>query len=325
MPKASINVIKKHLPLIQKYKREYPYLSGQKLAMVIKEKENMTIDQDYLRSIINGSAMVKEIEPVNFDEVDFNIELPETLSIERENFKIPAGIDRVLFISDAHIPFHSIEPIKIALKYAYENGVRGIFLGGDIFDFYASSNFLRPPGLRNLQKEIKSGRTFLYNLRDKFPDIEIYFKEGNHEFRYQRKLMESSPELFEVDSLQLDEVLHLPKLNIKYIDYYTITEFGKLSIIHGHEIRGGGIHVAHNFRVKAGANVLCGHFHRTQESIFRNIKNELIGSWSVGCLCGLSPDYMSVNNWNHGFAFLTRERDGNFTVKNKKIIKGYIH
>jgi len=224
VPKVSINVIKKHLPLIQKYKREYPYLSGQKLAMVIKEKENMTIDQDYLRSIINGSAMVKEIEPVNFDEVDFNIELPETLSIERENFKIPAGIDRVLFISDAHIPFHSIEPIKIALKYAYENGVRGIFLGGDIFDFYASSNFLRLPGLRNLQKEIKSGRTFLYNLRDKFPDIEIYFKEGNHEFRYQRKLMESSPELFEVDSLQLDEVLHLPKLNIKYIDYYTITD-----------------------------------------------------------------------------------------------------
>ncbi len=95
MPKASINVIKKHLPLIQRYKREYPYLSGQKLAMVIKEKENMTIDQDYLRSIINGSAMVKEIEPVNFDEVDFNIELPETLSIERENFKIPAGIDRL--------------------------------------------------------------------------------------------------------------------------------------------------------------------------------------------------------------------------------------
>ena len=50
-----------------------------------------------------------------------------------------------------------------------------------------------------------------------------------------------------------------------------------------------------------------------------------MGAWAVGCLCGLSPDYMPINDWNLGFAFITRENDGNFSVENKKIINGYIH
>jgi len=32
------------------------------------------------------------------------------------------------------------------------------------------------------------------------------------------------------------------------------------------------------------------------------IERKQISSWSIGCLCGLAPQFMPVNKWNHGFA-----------------------
>ena len=207
----------------------------------------------------------------------------------------------------------------------HDNGVRGIFLGGDVMDFYGLSRYDRLPHKRNIKNEIETTRQFLYNLRSKFPDAEIYYKLGNHEFRYMRFLLDKAPELFDVDMMQIEELLHFNRLRIHLIGNKQVTEFGKLSIIHGDEILGGGVNVSRNFRIKASDNILFGHFHRTQEDLHRNIKGKLIGAWAVGCLCGLQPDWMPINNWNNGFAFITRTPDGNFTVENKKIIQGFIH
>lgn len=322
--KSLTKAASEHKEIILRYKNEFPYLSNTKLAKLIVDKEKLDVGFDYMRKVI---TFVKDEIPIDvaLEPAQFDIEIPDTLYNERERFKIPTAIDRLLFISDLHIPFHSIDGIRMAIKYGHDNGMRGIYLGGDIVDFYAVSRYDRLPHLRNIKNEIEGVRQFLYNLRDKFPDIEIYFKIGNHEHRYTKFLMERAPELFEVDSIQLDELLHLNRLRIKLVGFNTITEYGRLNILHGHEILGGGIHTAHNFRIKAGDHVLFGHFHRTQESLSRNIKDNVIGAWSVGCLCGLSPDYMPINNWNHGFAFITRQDDGNFVVKNKTIINGFIY
>lgn len=309
--------------LIKRYKIEFPYLSDSELARIIVKREKLKLQYTTFRGII--PYVTEQNMNVSLDDEDFVFEVPSTNYKQRERFIIPAGIDRLLFISDLHIPYHDIQAIKLAIKYGYEHGMRGIFLGGDIADFYGISRYQRLPHLRHVKSDIETIRQFLTNLRNKFPDLEIYYKIGNHEQRWTNYLMDKAPELFDLDTVQFDDVLHLTKLRIKLIDSLTVTEFGRLNILHGHEIMGGGVHVARNFRIKASDNILFGHFHRTKEDITKTIKDKIMGSWAVGCLCGLSPDYMPINDWNLGFAFLTRETDGNFTVENKKIIDGFIH
>lgn len=310
--------------IILRYKREYPYLSNTKLASLIIKKENLDYTTEFYRKLIPLVNNPQRTD-VNLDEDEFVIEIPDSMYKERERFIIPTAVDRLLYIADLHIPFHDINSVRLAIKYGYDNGMRGIFLGGDIADFYAASHYIRLPHLRNLKVELDSVRQFLYNLRDKFPELEIYYKIGNHENRFRRYLIDKAPEMFDVDSLQFDDLLHLTRLRIRLIEDLQVSEFGRLNIIHGHEILGGGINVARNFRIKASDNVLFGHFHRTKEDVTRTIKNKVMGAWSVGSLCGLSPDYLPINDWNQGFAFIIRENDGNFRVKNLKIINGYIY
>lgn len=316
-------IAKEYADVIRRYKVQYPDLSDVKLAKKIVSGEKLKYSPGSFRVCLPYARQPNK--DVSLDDDVFTIDIPDSLYQERERYVIPSAIDRLLFIADIHIPYHDINAIKLAIKYGYDHGMRGIFLGGDIIDFYGISRYQRLPHLRHVKNDIELTRQFLYNLRDKFPDLEIYYKIGNHENRWTNYLMNQAPEIFDMDSVQFDDILHLTKLRTRMIDSLQVTEFGRLNIIHGHEIMGGGVNVARNFRIKASDNILFANFHRTREDITKTIKNKVMGSWAVGCLCGLSPDYMSINDWNLGFAFLTREPNGNFTVENKKIINGYVY
>jgi hypothetical protein len=51
----------------------------------------------------------------------------------------------------------------------------------------------------------------------------------------------------------------------------------------------------------------------------------MITCWSIGCLCGLHPEYAPLNKWVHGFAIVHGEsEDGYFEVENKRIVEGRI-
>ena len=51
-----------------------------------------------------------------------------------------------------------------------------------------------------------------------------------------------------------------------------------------------------------------------------NVFDELLTTWSFGCLCDLHPDWNPFGNWNWGFAFVNIEEDGNFEVVNRRIL-----
>jgi hypothetical protein len=110
------------------------------------------------------------------------------------------------------------------------------------------------------------------------------------------------------------------------VDDKQLIKSGRLFIAHGHEIfsASGAINVARNFRLKANDNVLFGHFHRTQDDYAKSLSEKIMGAWAVGCLCGLSPLYMPINQWNHGFAIVDMDKDGMFDVQNKKVIGGIV-
>jgi len=304
----------------------HPYLSFTKLAKEIIKKHKVEYTPESLRKIVSKTLVSKskntETE-IDF-ETEFDIDIPDSWAVEREPYFIPKAYDRILIISDVHIPFHDINALKTALKYGYDNGMNCLLINGDFVDFHAISFHSRSTKHRDLQRELMIARKILENIRAKFPNLKIIYKAGNHEYRLERAKMDKYPELAEIEGLQIEQMLTLPQLQMDYVDAFTRIEAGKLNIIHGHEIRGGGINVARTHFTKSLDNTIFGHFHRTQEYIQKTIKDHVLGNWSVGCLSELKPDYLPINNWNHGFAFVETYDDGTFTVANKKIIAGYV-
>jgi len=311
--------------LVPIYRNKYPYLSFSKLAKILIKEEDVNVEYEYLRQIIpDVLAELKETaKDVFSDEEDITI--PDSWYEERKHYIIPNGVRKLLVIGDLHIPFHDVTSIKAALKYGEEKGVEGILLNGDIADVFAFSRFIKRPDLRRPKEELEIVKTFLIKLRERYPSYKLFYKFGNHEDRFDRYVMERAAELWKLKGMNLRDVLELDQLRIEYIDERTVMEFGKLSIIHGHEIWGGGINVARNFRIKSRVSILFNHFHRHQTDIVPTLDNKHQGAWSIGCLCGLRPDYMPVNDWLHGCAIIERDKEGIFTVKNKQIMNGRIN
>lgn len=318
----------KTLNLIGQYCKSYPYMSHLKLAkLIIKENNSVKLDrvnsnnpEVIKRYISNYRNRNVKTEDFNFEEEEFTI--PETLYIEPKKHYLPHQLTLVL--CDIHIPFHDKLTLKLSLEEAKRRNVGNILLNGDVVDFYGLSRFSKEPRYRNIKTEIETAKEFFKLLRDKFPKANIFYKTGNHEDRYKHYFWNQSPELWGLADLSLDNVLGLNKFNIQFIDDKEVIIAGKLYILHGHEVLAGAntINIARTIRLKTNDNIMMGHFHRTQEDYQRTISDKIVGAWSVGCACGLSPLYMPINNWNNGFAFIEMESNGDFEVENKKIING---
>ena len=176
---------------------------------------------------------------------------------------------------------------------------------------------------RDLSHEFKVAGEFLDLLKREFPTAKIFWKEGNHEMRWQRYLRVKAPIVLDMDEFRLPVILKLRERGVTWIENKQLVKIGKLNAIHGNEFKGGGgINVARTLWLRAGDNVIAGDKHKTQSMIKTNVDKKTVGTWSVGCLCELNPDYMPFNEWNHGFAHITVENNGNFKVKNLLILAG---
>ena len=251
--------------------------------------------------------------------------LPKSENDSAKVFHFPIACNNILVISDLHFPFHSISAITAALRHGLDHKVNTILINGDLIDFYALSRFEKDKKLRNLQNELDVTRQFLSKLRELFPNAHIYYKYGNHDVRWERYIKLNAAEFDGMDEFLLQTILHLPKHHIIPLHDKTLIHAGKLVIVHGHELYGGGgVTPAKGLYNKAGCNALMSHVHRTSEYIDRNLKSETIGCWSIGCLSELRPEYNPAAKYNHGFAHVTTGEDGMFEVKNIKVIDGKI-
>lgn len=242
---------------------------------------------------------------------------------ERNPYRIP-GPARVLVLSDVHVPFHATEILTLALDYAKKWKPTHVLLNGDLIDFYAESEFLRNPKMRNLAGELAMGNEFLAYLRGLFPKAPIIYKRGNHEMRWDSYLIKNAPELFGLLTTTFeaqfpDWVIHVPPL--------TAVELGALLVLHGHEYRfaiQNPVNPARGLFLRTLTNALCGHFHQVSEHSGKDGHGKLLTTWSTGCLCELSPDWLSRNNWGHGFATVEVAADGAFDVQNLRVYKGKV-
>ena len=248
--------------------------------------------------------------------------LPESDYSKCEPFVIPKGQNNILILSDIHFPYQDNKALELAINYGIENKVNCVYLNGDILDFYQCSRFTKDRRLRDMAGELEMGREFLKLMQETFK-CPIYYKIGNHEKRYEDYLMIKAPELLGIDDFKLEQLLRFREFGITLVKDKQMALAGKLPILHGHEWFGGfapPVNPARGLFLKAKESCIVGHHHRTSEHTEKTLSGEVTTTWSTGCLCGLEPEYAPYNNYNHGFAHVKVSKDGNYELKNMRII-----
>jgi predicted phosphodiesterase len=236
---------------------------------------------------------------------------------------------RLLVINDVHIPYHSVEACTAAISWGKKEKVDGVVINGDMLDFYQLSRFDKNPKARNFAYELEQGRQFLQVLQKQLKDVPMYYKLGNHEERYEKFLQTKAPELLDIEEFHLKNLLHAKKYNTVVIDEKRIIRLNHLNVVHGHEFTAGFIapvNIARGLFLRTNAAAIQGHHHRSSDHTETTLDRKTIPTWSIGCLCGLTPKYMPVNKWNHGAAIVDLCSNGKeYEVRNKKIIEGKIY
>lgn len=236
-----------------------------------------------------------------------------------------------LLLGDIHLPFHDQSTIHAAVKLSKKNKIKGIILNGDILDWCKISRFRSKANGPTIRQEVLSGWQFLAYLRYQFPTARIIWKDGNHDERLEHFAIDNGfAELVELERqdgkrfLCVETLLQLDNFGAEYVTDGRVILFDRLHIFHGHELRVSGKRPALNMWNKTKVDSICGHVHRTDEYAERNFDKQEYHSWTVGCACGLSPDFFRFNDWNHGFALIYKDKSSGFDVKNLRVIGGAV-
>lgn len=297
------------------------------IASVLKaENPNEFTDIEHARKVIRlslGATGTRERSRASVD-LSRRFALMGTQAEELRNFSpfvIPEAASKTLAIADLHSKFCDMDALKIAIENGIKEKCNSVIIDGDFMDFYGFSRFDKSPmTVEKFYDEQEWGVDVLSLLQECFG--RVYLKLGNHDLRRQlnvEKMAAQFPELYNLASY--NNYLSFEGSKVQFIEDYNHIVYGKLNIIHGHEYQGGGgIHVAHNRLAKTMDNTLSAHSHKAQSTIRTNINGEAIGSWALGSLCDLHPRYNPKNDWNHGFAILSKSNDGFFEVQNKVIM-----
>ena len=227
---------------------------------------------------------------------------------------------------DIHMPYHDRDAVAAMLDHVEKIGAKTLVFAGDCLDCYSLSRWIKDPRKRNFKAEIEMMRDFLASIRKAYPDMDIIYKEGNHEERLEHYLQQNAPALFGLDEITIPSLLNLDEQNIAWVGNKRVITAKKLNIIHGHEYvfsMQNPVNPARGLYLRAKKSAMCFHFHQTSEHSERAINDDMATCWSVGCLCNLSPEYMPLNKWNHGFADITIDGD-QWNVHNYRIREGRV-
>lgn len=249
------------------------------------------------------------------------VTMPDPVELKYEPFKIDTP-GHWLTLNDVHIPYHDRRTLDAAVKESRGAKIAGIMLNGDIMDHAGISDHLRSPSVTRLEDEIDKTVQFFTWVRSMFPAARIVYKEGNHEFRLPRYIINYAPELFGVKQLQLPRLLELDKFGVEWVDAKRVVKLGKLPLLHGHEYKGGGgVAPARWLLMRTRTSAMCGHFHRNDSHQWRDLDGKVHMAWTIGCACFLSPDFFPLNDWVNGYAMTEVFNDGRYHVRPRVLLR----
>lgn len=271
------------------------------------------------------------------------VKLPEFIEQKWEPIQID-GPATIAVLSDLHVPYTTKSALETAVAYVKRyHKPDVVLLNGDIFDFHQGSRFEHEPDSLTMTEEIPMGVQLMIWLRQEFPKARMIFKEGNHDERWSRWLVQGgSMELARVAGLRLQGMLAkeidrvyykrdgektetLAPYGWQYITDRGWIKAGHLPIMHGHELGiKSSVSPGRAAFLKLSHSVMIGHLHQT--NTFRK-QNKVAGeqaAFTVGCLSGLTPFWNRTASFNHGFAVVEVGSDGEYNVHNYAISGGKV-
>lgn len=325
--------------IAKEYRAKYPSMPTKKLARIIYSENNLSFpNEECARSALryiegkNGTnhRLVKSVTNSQFFKEEPRPYNPYNLPKSDETLFEPyiiKGHKKVLILSDIHVPYHSIGAITAALTYAKKSKPDALLLNGDTIDCHRLSRFIKDPKKRNFKLELDTFKA-LFDVFEKELKCKIYFKVGNHEERYEHFLYEKAGELVGVEEFEFENIIKARARGIEIIGDKRPMKLNNLWGIHGHEYIGGisaPVNPARGLFLKAKVSTFQGHNHQTSEHTEPTLTGKMVTTWSLGCLSELHPAYMPLNKWNHGFAEIDLDPNGeDFEFNNKRIFKGKI-
>ena len=329
------NAKKSNTNIILDYLEKFPNAPSRTIAKKIynensaffRDAENVYFRVRYYRGQ-SGSINRDKLKNTKFQKelkvkvMIQKLQLPESHTKTRNSFTFPTGCKKLGVFGDVHIPYHDNTALEVMFKKFEEEKVDSIFINGDLLDFYQLSFHEKDPREVHFKGEIEAGKEFLAYIRNRFPDIPIYYITGNHENRFERYLRIKASELLDIDECRLDVILHVAEYRIEYLPFRSKVVFGDYTIEHGDKIPGaGGVVPARTLLMRLKSNSIVNHFHKSSESsqrIYGVGEPTNIRAYSLGCMCDLAPEYMEINEWNHGFCIMSKIKD-KVSVSNYKI------
>lgn len=306
--------------------RQYPTMPKQTIARHILYHHGHMFDNNLenIRSAIRyycGKTGIKNISKLGDRVIEHQdkIELPQSWVVHVDPYIMPPG--KILTLADVHIPQHEMKPLETAIRAGKDEKVDIIFLDGDTWEGNCVGFW--PSKKRDFDKEILALIDFLDFLIQEFPYARIIYKPGNHEYRMPRYFVGKAPELALSPLAQMETIMGFEARGIEFLDYHQRINIGKLIALHGHEVPNlqNTVSPARGLFLKTLTSSLCGHVHKSTFYPDRDINDKMIGCWTVGCLCNLHPEYAPYGrNWNWGYAIIDLEKDGNFEVRNYRIL-----
>jgi predicted phosphodiesterase len=298
--------------LVQLYRLEYPSDPRKDTALTMAIKRRLRPTATRPITYVDG------VEPL--PDKKTTLELRRNSRREKPTVDVPAG--KWLVLSDIHIPYHDSESLEIAINHGVRANVTGIYLNGDLVDFYQISRFSKDPARMGIREEIELVNTFLDDLRKL--GLPIYWKLGNHEDRWIAFLQERVPALMGLPSMAMEK--QFATESVTMVGSKTIAVMGGLLVIHGHEFGSSffnPVNPARGLFLRSKTSVLAGHNHQTSSHHESNLRGSAIACFSTGCLCDMMPEYMpfGFTKWNHGFAIVTHDGDKKFNVENFRILE----
>ena len=325
--------------IAKEYRLKYPDMPSMKLARIMYAENNLQFKNwesarsslRYIegkqgaihrarKTIVNSEFTKEEARPYN----PYKLPASDEIAYEPYIFK---GHKRVLILSDIHVPYHSIDAITAALQYAKKSKPDALLLNGDTIDCHRLSRFIKDPKKRNFKLELDTFKA-LFDVLEKELKCKMYFKIGNHEERYEHFLYEKAGELVGVEEFEFENIIKARARGIEIIGDKRPMKLNNLWGIHGHEYIGGitaPVNPARGLFLRAKVSTFQGHNHQTSEHTEPTLTGKMVTTWSLGCLSELHPAYMPLNKWNHGFAEVDLDENGeDFEFRNKRIFKGKI-
>lgn len=207
------------------------------------------------------------------------------------------GIEKVLILSDVHVPFNRDDILDIIEEYA--NEISALILGGDIADCVSVSSY-NPLDALPLADEMSEVHKLLKQIQDVTPNVKRYLIKGNHEARMTKYMATHGSQLNKLHSDNiLSEIVkgfeYHDRLNGRVIyheplDYISLDEwfvaYNDMIVCHPisfSKVAGKTASMALDYFVERGVDFnacLVAHTHK-QASCFKYGKYAV----EIGCMC----------------------------------------